>query len=85
LVHVLLFFFWIDRWYGECALFSIFSHLYFIAINPKITVAATFSAGKLHIEFKRQMVGIYLMEWDQLVKDLDKIILCSIPDIPIWR
>jgi hypothetical protein len=45
--------FWIDRWHGECALFSIFPHLYFIVINPKITVTVAFSAGKLHIEFKR--------------------------------
>jgi hypothetical protein len=45
--------FWIVRWHGECVLFSIFPHLYFIAINPKITVAVAFSAGKLHIEFKR--------------------------------
>jgi zinc-binding in reverse transcriptase len=31
------------------------------------------------------MVEIYLIEWDQLVKDLDNIVLSSTPDFPIWR
>jgi zinc-binding in reverse transcriptase len=31
------------------------------------------------------MVGIYLMEWDQLVKDLENVVLNSTPNFSIWR
>jgi hypothetical protein len=54
--------FWIDRWIGECALYSIFSLLYFISFYPQITVDKVFVQDSINIEFIRQLVGIYLNE-----------------------
>jgi hypothetical protein len=75
----------IDRWHNKCAMYSTFSKLYSITINPSIIVATMFSNDELYLDFKRQIVGIYLIEWDQILSNLVDIIFHPTTYISIWR
>jgi hypothetical protein len=78
--------FWPDRWIGECALSSIFPLLYFITLYPQITVNNDFVHNIINIEFKRQLVRIYLNEWNSLLSVIDRVTINpSLTDIYSWR
>lgn len=59
--------------------YIVFSHFLIIISNPTITVAAVFANFPLAFQFNRQITGIILAEWIQLLE------LFSSPDIIIWR
>lgn len=78
--------FWLDRWHGECALYCCFPNLFQMSVLPSISVHDTFINGLLHLDFNRQLNGIYLSEWNQLNALFPCTPITSInPDLPSWR
>lgn len=75
-----------DRWFYECDFYSTYVHLYTIVKDPLILVGQAFHTGHLKLQFRRQLLGIYLLEWTQL-----HISLCNFAntlfalDTIIWR
>ena len=63
-------FFWLDRWFGDCALYCIYPNLFRIASNQKLLVSNAFSHSNLDIRFTRQLTGIFLTEWNHLSNSL---------------
>jgi hypothetical protein len=79
-------FFWTDRWFEGCALFSSYPLLYSIIVKPNITIADAYSNGILTLDFRRQLLGHYLQEWIHLHKLVGTISLNPmIHDICTWR
>jgi hypothetical protein len=58
--------FWIDRWRKDYAIYCTHPLLYPIANDFTITVENIFTNGTLHLEFRRQLVGVFLNEWHTL-------------------
>jgi hypothetical protein len=52
--------FWTDRWHNGCALSSSYSFLYYIVNEPNISITSAFKFGSLQLNFRRQLVGVYL-------------------------
>jgi hypothetical protein len=74
--------FWLDRWIEECALYSVFLLLYSITLYPQIIVDNIFVQNSINIEFKRQLVGIYLNKWNSLLSVIDRVTINPfLPDI----
>jgi hypothetical protein len=69
--------FWTNRWDVDCALYNIYSRSYSIVLNPTLIVAQAFETGVLHIDFRRQLVGIYLQELNELFNHCSKFSLSS--------
>lgn len=62
--------FWTYRWLGTCALSSSFPNLFSIALDTHITVAEVLTGGSITKEFRRQLTGLYRLEWQQLLVSL---------------
>jgi hypothetical protein len=75
-------FFWIDRWYMIVLYIALIIFFILLLLVP----AAAFSYDFLHIDFRRQLVGIFLLEWTNLNVEFKSFQLCpSSPDLNIWR
>lgn len=56
-------FFWLDRWFGEYALYSIYPNLFRIAYDPHISVCDVLSLSSLTLMFNRQLTRTLLIGW----------------------
>jgi hypothetical protein len=78
--------FWLDRWFQGYALFYYYPSLYSIAIKPNIIVAEAYDQRYLNLQFRRQTVGNYLLEWNDLNAQLGTLQIQPLQsDITIWH
>lgn len=78
--------FWLDRWKEESASHCVFPNLFRIVANSNSIVAEVFSSGTIQIQFIRQLTGIYLIEWQQLLALFSHFSLDSLQQDSIcWR
>ena len=73
-----------DCWLGNCPLKISFPKLFNITSNPDIAVAEAFVNGQWHIEFRRQVVGDLLDEWEDLLSHLSEVELSEGRDEVFW-
>ena len=76
--------FWQDCWVGECPLKTLFPNIFSIALHPDLDVCQAFSEGQWHVLFRRQLQGIYRLEWEQLQELLMDVHLGVGRDKMIW-
>jgi zinc-binding in reverse transcriptase len=70
----------------ECALSSYYPLLFSITVKPNITVHDALITGTLCLDFKRQLVGDYLVNWNQLVQHVGSFTIYPLDsDINRWR
>ena len=78
--------FWLDRWFTEHALQHLYPNLFSIVYNRFISVADAFANSFLQLSFKRQLTGIYLVEWNALQFQFQHFTLSDqLEDKLIWR
>jgi hypothetical protein len=76
--------FWQDCWMGECPLKVLFPNIFSIALHPDIDVYQAFTEGQWRILFRRQLRGIYGVEWEQLQGMLMEVNLGEGRDKMFW-
>lgn len=58
--------FWLDRWYGDCALYCLFPNLFQISSDPLISVSRVIAPISISLPSNRQLTGLALTEWINL-------------------
>jgi hypothetical protein len=59
--------FWLDRWTDNITLFHKYPRLFSISKYPQITISQIMTSDNLILTFIRQIVGIFYIEWCELV------------------
>lgn len=77
--------FWIDRWTGQSTLRDIYPNLYPIAYDQHILVSQLFANHGLNLVFARQLTGVYLQEWKDLITQFQAFQLSDTLDSILWR
>lgn len=82
--------FWLDRWHGDCALYSQYPNLFQITTDPFFKVHEAFLYNDPHnsIQFTRQLTGTLLEEWHQLISHCFNPPILTVnthPDRILWR
>lgn len=78
--------FWSYIWLQETSLALAYPNLFSIVQNDKLTVFQALDNNCAKLVFRRRLVGIYLLEWNQLKEKLDNFHLDpSECDILLWR
>jgi zinc-binding in reverse transcriptase len=80
-----IFFFWQDRWNGECALMSQYYHLFKFSVNSTVTVYEVVRPGGQVLQFSRSLLGILLIEFNELSILVRNIVLSLTRDKFFWR
>lgn len=60
-------------------------NLFLIAYDKSIMVFQVFRDNWIHIEFSRQLVGIYHSEWCELIRQFMHFQLSELNDQILWR
>lgn len=62
--------FWLDKWYGDYALYCVYPNLFKIVSDSTIIVASAFANNNLSLQFNRQLIGILISEWQNLQSNI---------------
>jgi len=76
--------FWVDTWLGNKPLKDKFPALFNIVRRKQDTIATVLSSPELNISFRRNLVGVNLLNWNRIAASLQQINLLQERDVFVW-
>ena len=76
--------FWEDNWFSDTCFVVQFPRLYAVSNNQNITIQKVFCDGINSLNFRRNLVGIKLEEWNKLKNCCETMILTEEDDTLVW-
>ena len=76
--------FWEDYWTGESPLCTRFPRLYEISAKQDILVSQAYSGDRSHLQFRRTFWEEEVLQWEQLIQEIDVLSLSSEADQISW-
>jgi len=76
--------FWVDTWLGNKPLKDKFPALFNIVRRKQDTIATVLSSPELNISFRRNLVGVNLLNWNRIAASVQQINLLQERDVFVW-
>jgi hypothetical protein len=76
--------FWLDTWCGGCGLDLVFPNLFKICNQQEWTIDRVLRNGGINLTFRRAFGGAEDVEWEELIKVVERVTTSQQPDSVTW-